>query len=58
MGAVPKRRISHSRKNNKRSHHRVELPTLIDCPHCKNKMVIHHACTYCGKYKNKVILPI
>jgi large subunit ribosomal protein L32 len=58
MSALPKRRISHSRKNNRRSHHHIDLPTLTICPNCKAKIQPHNACIKCGKYKDKVILPL
>jgi large subunit ribosomal protein L32 len=58
MAATPKRRISHSRKNNRRSHHSIDLPSLTTCPNCKEKILPHNACTKCGKYRGKVILPI
>ena len=56
MGALPKRKISHARKNKRRVNltaHPVELTT---CPSCKRKMQTHHACIFCGKYKGKVVL--
>ena len=58
MSAVPKRRISHRRKNNRRSHDALKLPNFGVCPDCKAQVMMHNACTNCGKYKGKAVLPI
>ncbi len=31
---VPKRRVSHARQGERRSHLALELPKLEECPHC------------------------
>jgi large subunit ribosomal protein L32 len=58
MSALPKRRISHSRKNNRRSHHSLKPIKLVSCPNCSAKMLPHNACNNCGKYNGKTVLPI
>ncbi|HMJ81186.1 MAG TPA: 50S ribosomal protein L32, partial [Candidatus Dormibacteraeota bacterium] len=32
---VPKRRVSHARQGDRRSHHALALPDLEPCPHCR-----------------------
>lgn len=56
MGALPKRKISHARKNKRRAHLALTPVELTTCPSCKRKMQPHHACKFCGKYKGKVVL--
>lgn len=56
MGALPKRKISHARKNKRRAHHALVVPELTVCPNCKRAMQQHHACAFCGKYKGKTIV--
>lgn len=56
MGALPKRKISHARKNKRRAHHALEAVELTVCPNCKRKMQMHHVCAFCGQYKGKVVL--
>ncbi len=56
MGALPKRKISHSRKNNRRAHHALSPVELTTCPNCKRSMLPHHACEFCGQYKGKIVL--
>jgi large subunit ribosomal protein L32 len=29
---------------------------LIECPGCKQKMMNHHACPNCGKYKGRQVI--
>ena len=47
---VPKRRVSHARQGDRRSHHALKLPRLEECPHCHEQKQIHHACASCGYY--------
>jgi large subunit ribosomal protein L32 len=51
--AVPRSRISNSRRKNRRSHD-FKVPTIMNtCPNCKNFVVSHHVCDSCGFYKGK-----
>lgn len=55
MAAVPKHRISKSRKGERRAHLALTKPSLVECPHCKKMKEPHVVCTFCGKYKDKEI---
>ena len=50
MAAGPKSRISKSRRGNRRAHHALVAPTLMDCPRCGEKKLTHHVCPNCGTY--------
>ncbi|CAN5814102.1 50S ribosomal protein L32 [soil metagenome] len=50
---VPKRRVSSARKRERRSHHALTLPTLVECPHCHAAKRNHHACPDCGWYAGR-----
>ena len=50
---VPKRRVSHARQGERRSHHALSLPRLEECPHCHEQKQIHHACANCGYYNGR-----
>ena len=50
---VPKRRVSHARKGDRRSHLALTAPVLEDCSHCHEKKRIHHACPNCGWYNGR-----
>ncbi len=52
--AVPKRKISRSRRGNRRSHDALAKPALSTCPQCMEKKPPHVVCPHCGTYKGKV----
>jgi large subunit ribosomal protein L32 len=58
MGAVPKHRISKSRRNKRRTHHAIKLKTLVECPNCRAKKLPHHVCLECGTYRGVQVLAV
>lgn len=58
MGALPKRKISKQRKNQRRSHDKLDSPTLGQCPECKAKTRAHHVCMRCGMYKGVQVVKV
>ena len=51
--AVPKKRVSHSRTNMRRSvNDRLTAVQCSVCPECHEPKLPPHACMSCGKYKN------
>ncbi|MCF8037931.1 MAG: 50S ribosomal protein L32 [Desulfohalobiaceae bacterium] len=53
--AVPKKKTSKSKRNMRRSHHRVPTPTVITCK-CGEPSLPHRACSSCGKYRGRQVL--
>jgi large subunit ribosomal protein L32 len=54
--ALPKRRVSRTRRDKRRSHWKAEAPTLVRCPDCGQWSLPHRVCPNCGKYRgNKVV---
>lgn len=47
---VPKRRVSHSRQGDRRSHQALTPPHLVECSHCHQMKRSHHVCPNCGWY--------
>jgi large subunit ribosomal protein L32 len=47
---VPKRRVSHARQGDHRSHHALAAPVLEACPHCHESKLPHRVCPNCGYY--------
>lgn len=45
--AVQQRRNSKSRKNKRRTHFKLAVPTLVKCPSCGEHKRPHHMCA-CG----------
>ncbi len=58
MGALPKRKISKQRRDNRRAHDALKSPTLATCPECKHKKVSHQVCPNCGTYKGVQVLKV
>ncbi len=54
--AVPKRRTSKSRRDKRRTHQKIDGPTLTECPQCGEARLPHHACPECGYYKDRNVL--
>jgi large subunit ribosomal protein L32 len=50
---VPKRKVAHARQMERRSHHAITLPTLIECPHCHEPKLQHRVCAACGWYNGR-----
>lgn len=50
MGALPKRKISKSRKGRRRAHHALKTPAYGPCPNCGEPKRPHFVCENCGKY--------
>lgn len=59
MGAIaPQRRISKTRKRQRRSHMRLDNPSMMVCPNCGNIKLAHVACDSCGYYNGELVKPI
>lgn len=54
--AVPFRRTSKTRKRKRRTHFKLDLPTVTKCPNCGEIIRPHAACPSCGTYKGKVVV--
>jgi large subunit ribosomal protein L32 len=55
---VPKRRVSHARQGERRSHLAMRLPALDECPHCHEQKRQHHACPNCGYYDGRQAIDV
>lgn len=54
--AVPKKKVSKTRKNNRRSHHALTAPNVIECPECNEPRQSHRACPSCGFYNGRKVV--
>lgn len=54
--ALPKRRISKTRKRKRRTHWKIDPPGLVECPKCSELIMPHRACPHCGYYKGRKVL--
>ena len=53
--AVPKKKVSKSRKGMRRSHDGVSKPKVTYCS-CGEPAMPHRACPACGKYKGQQVV--
>jgi len=57
--AVPKRRLSSSKRNMRRANHdKVTAPNIVPCQNCSAPMVPHRVCPSCGHYKAREVIKI
>jgi len=49
--AVQQRRNSKTRKAKRRTHIKLQAPTLVKCANCGEYKLPHHACSNCGSKK-------
>jgi large subunit ribosomal protein L32 len=54
--AVPKKKVSKSRRDMRRSHHRLAPVNLQECPNCGEMKRPHHVCGACGHYNGRQVL--
>jgi large subunit ribosomal protein L32 len=55
--AVPKRKVSPSRRNMRRSHHKLQAAAYSECPNCGELKRPHHLCESCGHYAGREVVP-
>lgn len=53
--AVPKRKISKSRRDKRRSHWKASAPNLSICPQCHEPKLPHRMCPSCGTYRGRTV---
>ena len=54
--AVPKRKTSRTNRDKRRTHDRIKLLNIVECPRCHSKKIAHHVCSECGYYKNTEVI--
>lgn len=54
--AVPKSKITKSRRGQRRSHDAISGSSYADCPNCGELMRTHHVCGSCGFYKGREVV--
>ncbi|MEM7073028.1 MAG: 50S ribosomal protein L32 [Pseudomonadota bacterium] len=54
--AVPKRKVTPSKRNQRRSHDRLGSANLHECPNCGELKLPHHICPKCNYYHGREIL--
>lgn len=56
--AVPKKKTSQARRDQRRAHHAMKKVNLIACPNCGSPRVPHRVCPECGTYKGRTVVAV
>ena len=56
--AVPKHKTSKSKRDKRRTHHKIGAPDISVCKDCGQPSLPHHACSKCGKYRGRQVMNI
>jgi large subunit ribosomal protein L32 len=54
----PKRRHSRTRGRRRRTHYKVTVPNVVDCPNCHQSRLPHHVCPHCGFYDGRRVITV
>ena len=55
---LPKRRHSNQRTRLRRTHYKLSLPGVSECPRCHAPALSHHVCPSCGYYKGRLVIVV
>ncbi|MCB5271806.1 MAG: 50S ribosomal protein L32 [Candidatus Cloacimonetes bacterium] len=56
--AVPKRKTSKTRRDKRRTHDALTVPSFSTCQKCSEPTRSHHICENCGSYNGRQILAV
>ena len=54
--AVPRKKVSKSKRNMRRAHHALPEVNLIECSSCGELKRSHHICGACGHYNGREVI--
>lgn len=54
--AHPKRKISKTRRDNRRTHYKLSTPQVGVCTNCGTPVMSHHVCGGCGYYRGQSVV--
>jgi len=54
--STPKRRHSKTRGKKRRTHYKLDEPSVAKCSNCHSAVLPHHVCAKCGYYKGRQII--
>lgn len=55
--AVPRKKVSKSKRNMRRGHLSLPRVNVIECSNCGELKRPHHICQACGYYNGREVLP-
>jgi len=54
--AVPKKKVSKSRRDMRRAHHALKPQSPLECANCGELKRPHHICAKCGYYDGREVV--
>ena len=54
--AVPFRRTSKAVKRKRRTHFKLQVPGMVECPSSGEMKLAHRVCKECGTYKGRTVV--
>ncbi|MEC8087331.1 MAG: 50S ribosomal protein L32 [Pseudomonadota bacterium] len=54
--AVPKNKVSKSKRNMRRAHDSLPTNSFVECPNCGELKRPHHVCSSCGFYDGREVV--
>lgn len=54
--AVPKSKVSKSRRDSRAANWKISAPNLTECPQCHELKLSHRVCDNCGYYDGKEVV--
>ena len=56
--AVPKKRGTRARTNNRRQHIHIDKPAMSKCSNCGQPVISHTTCLNCGYYRGRQVIDV
>ncbi len=56
--ANPKHKISKARRDKRRTHYKLAVPTVVLCSQCNEPKRPHYACLSCGYYNGREVVEV
>ena len=56
--AVPKKKVSKSRRNKRRAHDGLKTMSFVECSNCGELKRPHHVCGACGYYDDREVVEV
>ena len=56
--AVPKGKVSRSRRDKRRANWKLSVPGMVECPQCHEYKMPHKVCKACGYYNGKEVVKV
>ncbi len=54
--AVPRKKVSRSKRDMRRAHDRLATVNLVECSNCGESKLSHHVCDACGHYNGREVV--